>query len=446
MKKILFILLLTACGAGMGYAQSTTYNFQYIPNTGTPSCNPDWYDWYVSHGSPSYVSPDYAKLASSNGKSEGMFVYYNFSKNNNYQITLGLKYEANARIEIYGAYGLTVNKDPGCNEATQPIPAYKQLIAGGYIGDCGVGVYCNITVPDTPWNPNGNYNSLWITSNNPGNTSYFIINKVTITDLGKVESTPPTVPGNLRTKSVEATKITVQWDPSYDASGVAGYEVFLNGTSNGKTGDTEYTFTRLTECTRYTIEVRAYDPYDNYSGKAKITVQTPEDLPADLVLDSPINLSTYPNKRYTPEATNTITMKHGFSVKANDAQEYFHASISTGCKTIIQPNLSPDGEEVYFVEDADFVEDTDYSISLVPDAGSDILIYPNPTTGMITVEYHQFTGVENMLVFDITGKLVLDCRLSGSISNVDVSAFSAGIYFIKVVTQDQVFVKKLLKQ
>ena len=443
MKKLLFILLLAAGCAGIGFSQNMTYYFQYISDTGNPSCNPDWHDWYISHGSPSYVFPDYVKLISRNlngDKSEGMFVNYSFSKNNNYQIAVSLKETGGtSRIELYGASGLPVNKDPNCNEAPLPNASYKQLIAGVYIGS-----YYYITVPSnlSYWNPDRNYNYLWITSNNPGNTSSFIMNMVSITDLGKVELIPPTDPGNLRTTLVEAEQITVEWDPSTDNTKVEGYEVFLNGTSKGTTTKTEYTFTGLTECTKYTIEVRAFDPYDNYSGKASIKVQTTPDLPADVVLERPVDLSIYLGKRYIVQALNSITMKPGFSVKANDVREYFHARISTGCGDALLSAFPP--EEEYPYSEEEIIETL--KSSLPSDTDADILIYPNPASEMITVEYHQFTGVEKILIFDITGKPLLDYRLSGVVSNVDVSAFSSGMYVIKVITQDQVLVQKLIKR
>jgi len=77
---------------------------------------------------------------------------------------------------------------------------------------------------------------------------------------------------------------------------------------------------------------------------------------------------------------------------------------------------------------------------------SDPLIYPNPTSNTIIVEYQQFTGAEEITVFDIMGKPLLNYRLSGVMSNIDMSAFSSGIYFIRIVTEDRVFMKKLVKQ
>ena len=451
MKKILIIIsLIAACGVYVaeGQINTTSYTFWYI---GTPPCNPDLNSgWQVSHGSPDYVpSPDYDNLQfvssyndkDNTSKSEGAFVSYNFSKNNNYRIRIRLKINyGSPKIEVYGANSLYENKDPNCDEAELPTVSSKQLIGGKYI-DCTTGYFCIMSFPSDldKWNPNGNYSYLWITSNNPGNSSSFIVNEVFIEDFGKVESIPPTVPGNLRTKVVEHNKITVQWDASYDASGVAGYEVFLNNVSKGTTSRTEYTFSNLTKCTPYTIEVRAYDIYDNYSAKTPpLSVQTLDDKPGDIVLDKPIILA---GGQQIEEATNTITLKAGFSVAATNARELFHAKIVPACPGTPSNILQSENENQYYTE-----EDEDFFMSLLSEESNELQIYPNPTSDKITVRYRQFTGVEKITIFDIMGRLVLDDNLSGVVSEIDVSAFPSGVYFIKVITQDKALMKKLIKK
>ena len=453
MKKLLLVLLML-CGGVLAFAQKsndTNYFFQYT--FGDINCNPDWSFWQVSHGSPSYADYGNAKLVSSNAnginKSEGLFVDYNFSKNNNYQIYFVFNGSSgSSKIEVYGANGLVANKAPDCNEAVLP-NADKQLIESVLVYS---GYLYNVTIPtDKPyWNPNKNYNYFWISSHNEGSSGHSLLNMVTIKDFGKVESNPPTTPGNLRTTSVKANEIKIEWDPSTDDTRVAGYEVSLNNNFHGTTASTTYTIPRLTQCTNYTIKVRAFDPYDNYSQYASLSVQTPIDLPSDLILSSPINLA---GQERIEEATNTITLKAGFSVKANSAQERFHAKISTGCSNIF--SFIPEEEEPYFEDDDIFAtQPPDVNGGYISetlknepfDTTEDILIYSNPTSNMITVEYHQFIGAERVSIFDMMGKSLFDYKLSDVISNIDVSAFPPGIYFIKIITGDQVFVRKLVKQ
>ena len=447
MKKILFILSLMLCAMGGVYAQSsTTYNFHYL---GDPSC-PDWYGWEISHGCPIYADVNNAKFicrSDNDYLSDGLFANHNFSKNHKYQFLFvfnGIGGNEQPHLEAYGANGLVANKNPKCFQAVLPNVPDRQLI------DCITvknGLLYEVTTPT--WYPNKNYNYFWITSNYPyAWTSYFLINRIVITEC---ELPPPPMPVNLHATIVEAKKIKAEWSPS---TGAAKYEVFLNGNSQGNTTNTGYTFTGLKECTSYKIEVRASDQCGDYSDKASITVKTMSDLPIDIVLQDPINLSIQPNKKYIAQALNSVTLKPGFSVKANDAQEYFHARISSGCGDVLL-SVFPDGEEESFFT----IEDDNFSITSFPEPdstphltlpseaiNSDPLIYPNPTSNTIIVEYQQYTGAEKITIFDIMGKPLLNYELSGVMSNIDMSAFPSGIYFIKIITKDHVFVKKLIKQ
>ncbi len=73
---------------------------------------------------------------------------------------------------------------------------------------------------------------------------------------------------------------------------------------------------------------------------------------------------------------------------------------------------------------------------------NEIIVYPNPTTGKIKVEAN---GVERIEVFDITGKNLQGFENLESL-NIDISNQPKGIYFIKVITNVGVAVKKVVLQ
>jgi len=457
MKKILFILSLVICTVYCAYSQTpSVYTFYYLE---TPPCYlPSNNIWKTSHGSPCYATHpwypnsgyyNYMQFEATRDSSEGIFTEYTFSANNKYKIEVVLK-EARGTptIFLYAANNLSEQIDTKCNLGSLPYISDKAEIGHDYASCGALNETCSVTIPETNsyWKPNKNYNQFWVYSNSNDMTA-FVVEKITITEC--VSNTLP-MPKNLRTTSIEAKKITVQWDPLPSSTGVVGYELYLNGNSKGSVTGTGFSFTGLTGCTSYTIGVRAFDRCDNYSPIASITAQTAADLPFDIVLERPIDLSTQPNKKYLAQALNTVTLKPGFSVKANATQEIFHAKISTGCGDIISKNTPQSEEEFYFIEDDDFSmnfpSEMDYLTFPSNAPNSDLLIYPNPTSNMITVEYHQFTGVEKITIFDIMGKSLLDHGLSGVVSDIDISAFSAGIYFIRIITDEQVFVRKLVKQ
>ncbi|NEB06444.1 chitinase, partial [Streptomyces sp. SID13726] len=54
---------------------------------------------------------------------------------------------------------------------------------------------------------------------------------VTVTTLDPADdTTPPTTPGGLRATARSSTTVSLAWDPSSDANGIAGYDVYVDGT------------------------------------------------------------------------------------------------------------------------------------------------------------------------------------------------------------------------
>jgi Secretion system C-terminal sorting domain len=70
-----------------------------------------------------------------------------------------------------------------------------------------------------------------------------------------------------------------------------------------------------------------------------------------------------------------------------------------------------------------------------------IHIYPNPSTGYFTIVGE---GIESVEVLDITGKTICKIIVEDNYLNMDVSAFSKGIYLINIVTKKEAFVRKII--
>ena len=88
-----------------------------------------------------------------------------------------------------------------------------------------------------------------------------------------------------------------------------------------------------------------------------------------------------------------------------------------------------------------------------------IKIYPNPTMGILHVETRLIASVQNIEVFDVMGKHVQSLRFNVQDSGlnfkpetlncetvIDISRFPAGIYFIRITTETDVIIQKIVKQ
>ena len=71
---------------------------------------------------------------------------------------------------------------------------------------------------------------------------------------------------------------------------------------------------------------------------------------------------------------------------------------------------------------------------------NDIIIFPNPASTNI-----QITGLklqaENLQIIDITGKVVITSSLQGTKQSIDISNLEKGIYYLKINTDTQKFIK-----
>jgi chitodextrinase len=98
-----------------------------------------------------------------------------------------------------------------------------------------------------------------------------------------VDTSPPTNPAKLRLVQATTDSLSVVWTASKDNSGVAGYDVFLDGHAVGTPTDTSWTFSSLDCNTKHKIQVDAFDASGNTSATSTVTGKTLacSKLPAD---------------------------------------------------------------------------------------------------------------------------------------------------------------------
>ncbi|HUD11364.1 MAG TPA: fibronectin type III domain-containing protein [Candidatus Saccharimonadia bacterium] len=116
-----------------------------------------------------------------------------------------------------------------------------------------------------------------------------------------VDTVAPSVPAGLLATAAGASQVNLSWNASTDNVGVAGYQVFRNGTPVADvTNGTSYSDTGLAEGATYQYTVDAYDAAGNVSGQsatAGVTISdtTPPTVPTNLtataVSGTQINLS-----------------------------------------------------------------------------------------------------------------------------------------------------------
>ena len=88
------------------------------------------------------------------------------------------------------------------------------------------------------------------------------------------DTQPPTAPTGLTVASTSQTDVLVNWSPSTDDVGVAGYGLYRSGSSVGSTAATTFDFGGLACGSSYTLSVDAYDAAGNRSAKTSLSATT----------------------------------------------------------------------------------------------------------------------------------------------------------------------------
>jgi hypothetical protein len=87
------------------------------------------------------------------------------------------------------------------------------------------------------------------------------------------------------------------------------------------------------------------------------------------------------------------------------------------------------------------------NIQELPDnAKPDLMVYPNPSAGLFVVSLDGVAGITKINVVDLTGKLVYTKEVNKDLflHSVNLSQLTNGTYYVKVITEDQSYAKRIV--
>jgi PKD repeat protein len=73
-------------------------------------------------------------------------------------------------------------------------------------------------------------------------------------------------------------------------------------------------------------------------------------------------------------------------------------------------------------------------------------IFPNPTNGYFTIELIGYSNQTNIEIYNTSGGVVFQHTTNERINNIDLNGVSAGFYFVKIISDKNVEIKKLIIQ
>ena len=143
----------------------------------------------------------------------------------------------------------------------------------------------------------------------------------------------------------------------------------------------------------------------------------------------------------------------GTSVGADDVVAWTSNGLSTTVSNSL-PTLTPN--QVYYITvlakngagithtvSSDGQRYVINTLSLNEDVLKAIEMYPNPTVNEL--HFNNLAEEAELLIYDMTGKLVLKTKVDSNNNKVDVSEFAQGSYNVMIKIKDQFVVKKLIK-
>ena len=144
---------------------------------------------------------------------------------------------------------------------------------------------------------------------------------------------PPGVPGDLTAAAVSENQIDLTWAPSSDNVGVAGYNVFRDGTQVGTSEATAFSDTGLQPSITYTYQVQAVDAAENESDLSAavsattlnqnlIAPATPTDLSATAFSGTQINLTWTESSDKVGVAGYNIFVRDGSQVGTSQTSSF----------------------------------------------------------------------------------------------------------------------------
>jgi len=83
-------------------------------------------------------------------------------------------------------------------------------------------------------------------------------------------------------------------------------------------------------------------------------------------------------------------------------------------------------------------------VGLLPLSVEDMKLYPNPTDGMMALDLSLFQNSLEVTILNVEGEELIQVLLGGTQNTVDLHSMSPGIYFVKIESQGQSVIKKLI--
>ncbi len=255
-------------------------------------------------------------------------------------------------------------------------------------------------------------------------------------------SAPPCVaPTNLAISNISSTGATATWTAgSSETSWQIEYKTAVATTWTTQVVNTPtYTMIGLQPSTDYEVKVKSL-----CDGGAESDYTDPVPFTTDAIPTYTITATAGPHGTITPSGD--VTVNQG-------ASQTFTFTPEAGylIDVVLVDNVPqiPVPESYTFENiQANHTIHVDFAEGITENELSQyVTLYPNPTQSLIDLKLDRdYLGTTECRIYDMYGKLMLILPIEEDITTIDVSDFAAGVYFVRLTTEQGQVSKRFVKQ
>lgn len=143
------------------------------------------------------------------------------------------------------------------------------------------------------------------------------------------------------------------------------------------------------------------------------------------------------------EITTDLTSGTNFSIFYDNSEGAAGVNVQYGFN-VVGRNVNPQPAFDAGYDALGSVVITQATLSLSDFEKSEFVLYPNPVKDIINVENNQ-KNIEEIELFDLTGRLLVNVRPDSSAAQLNLSELSNGLYLLKVTSAGKSVTKKVVK-
>ena len=246
------------------------------------------------------------------------------------------------------------------------------------------------------------------------------------------------------------TLVGLRWKPAFEA---LSYDIMRNGVKIGEATESAFDDADLKDGETYCYQVIARGAeFETSSNETCVTMPEPPVLPcpapthlrrldpgAHIAWDAPADREP---ESYTVIIFNHLTNETTEVTGINDLDYEEIMAVDGTDKTYRVKAVYPECESEFALADNgdDFIRITDLSVD--DNLILDVRLYPNPTTGVLSIEAEAMTSVS---VFDLVGQCVMQRLAEDGQVVLDMSQMQNGIYLVKVSTANGSVMQRVVK-